>query len=91
MKLPLEAHLPADFPAERPPRSAAMRRAMARAATRRGCRRMTGPSATSAGGTRVVLPAPGRRRDHDRPPLAKAPNDLLEVRIDGQGLESHDG
>src|SRR5262249_36553710 len=46
------------------PRSSAMRCAIARAATRRGCRRIRGPSAprsssTSAGGIRVVLPAPG--------------------------------
>src|SRR5437016_1750202 len=41
------------------PRSSAIRWAIARAATRRGWRRITGPSATSAGGTRVVLPAPG--------------------------------
>src|SRR5439155_17250474 len=41
------------------PRSAAMRDAIARAATRRGWSRITGPSLTSAGGTRVVLPAPG--------------------------------
>jgi hypothetical protein len=49
-------------PTSRPtvqPCSAAMRRAMARAATRRGCSTMTGPSGRSAGGTRVVLPAPG--------------------------------
>src|SRR5689334_16211178 len=49
-------------PTSRPsvqPRSSAMRAAIARAATRRGWSRMTGPSATSAGGTRVVLPAPG--------------------------------
>jgi len=39
--------------------SAAMRDAIARAATRLGCNRMTGPSPTNAGGTRVVLPAPG--------------------------------
>ena len=41
------------------PRSSAIRRAMARAATRRGCSTSTGPSAASAGGSRVVLPAPG--------------------------------
>src|SRR3954471_12615638 len=41
------------------PRSAAIRAAMARAATRRGCNSTTGPSASSAGGTRVVFPAPG--------------------------------
>src|SRR5262249_2472119 len=41
------------------PRSSAMRRAMARAATRRGCSRMSAPSSASAGGTRVVFPAPG--------------------------------
>src|SRR5437899_2579667 len=49
-------------PTSRPrvqPRSWAMRAAIARAATRRGCSRMTGPSASSAGGTRVVFPAPG--------------------------------
>src|SRR5580692_6803140 len=49
-------------PTSRPivqPRSSAMRAAIARAATRRGWSRMTGPSANSAGGTRVVLPAPG--------------------------------
>ena len=55
-----ESDLPADFAADRPalvPR--AIRRATARAARRRGCRRMTGPASTSAGGMRVVLPAPG--------------------------------
>src|SRR5216110_1293724 len=36
-----------------------MRCAIARAATRRGCSSTTGPSSVSAGGTRVVLPAPG--------------------------------
>ena len=41
------------------PRSAAMRRAIARAATRLGCKSRTRPRSTSAGGTRVVLPAPG--------------------------------
>src|SRR5580765_4229971 len=49
-------------PTSRPsvqPRSAAIRAAIARAATRRGWSRITGPSASSAGGTRVVLPAPG--------------------------------
>ncbi len=49
-------------PTSRPtvqPRSAAIRLAIARAATRRGCSSSTGPSAVSAGGTRVVLPAPG--------------------------------
>src|SRR5688572_21824394 len=49
-------------PTSRPsvqPRSSAIRRAIARAATRRDCSTITGPSAASAGGTRVVLPAPG--------------------------------
>ena len=41
------------------PRSSAMRFAIARAATRRGCSSSTRPRSTSAGGTRVVLPAPG--------------------------------
>ena len=41
------------------PRSSAIRRAIARAATRLGCRSRTRPRSTSAGGTRVVLPAPG--------------------------------
>jgi hypothetical protein len=41
------------------PRSSATRAAIARAAMRRGWSRMTGPSAISAGGMRVVLPAPG--------------------------------
>ena len=42
------------------PCSSAMRRARLRAATRRGCSTITRPSAAhSAGGTRVVLPAPG--------------------------------
>src|SRR5438552_10816195 len=41
------------------PRSDAMRCAMARAATRRGCSRISGPASMRAGGTRVVLPAPG--------------------------------
>ena len=41
------------------PCSSAIRRAIERAATRRGWSRKTGPSATSAGGTRVVLPEPG--------------------------------
>ena len=41
------------------PRSAAMRVARLRAATRRGWSTITGPSTASAGGTRVVLPAPG--------------------------------
>ena len=43
----------------RHPCSAAIRRASARAATLRGCRRITRPSFTRAGGTRVVLPDPG--------------------------------
>src|SRR5207249_7301545 len=49
-------------PTSRPtvhPRSSAMRRDTARAATRRGCSSSTGPSAINAGGTLVVLPAPG--------------------------------
>ena len=49
-------------PTSRPsvhPCSSAIRRAIARAATRRGCSTITGPSAASAGGTLVVLPAPG--------------------------------
>ena len=41
------------------PCSAAMRAARLLAATRRGCRTITGPSTASAGGTRVVFPAPG--------------------------------
>ena len=41
------------------PRSAAMRVARLRAATRRGWSTITGPSTASAGGRRVVLPAPG--------------------------------
>ena len=41
------------------PCSLAIRRAMLRAATLRGCSTMTGPSTASAGGTLVVLPAPG--------------------------------
>ena len=36
-----------------------MRRATARAATRRGCSTTTRPASARAGGTRVVLPAPG--------------------------------
>ena len=55
----LEAHLPADLAADRPAALVGDPRAIARAATRRGCSRMTRPSPTSAGGTRVVLPAPG--------------------------------
>ena len=50
------------IPTSRPsvqPCSSAMRRAMARAATRRGCSTNTRPASISAGGTRVVLPAPG--------------------------------
>jgi len=49
-------------PTSRPsvqPRSCAMRAAITRAATRRGCSRMTGRRRSSAGGTRVVFPAPG--------------------------------
>ena len=52
-------------PGSRPPgraSSRAPRRSAGRSsarATRRGWSRKTGPSATSAGGTRVVLPAPG--------------------------------
>ena len=66
-----------------------MRRAMARAAIRRGCSRMTGPSSTSAGGTRVVLPAPWRRRQHQRATLPQRDAHLIDVRVYWQGIGRH--
>ena len=65
------------------PCSSATRRARVRAAIRRGCSTSTGPSAARAGGTRVVFPAPGRRRSPRRAPPHLA-DDAIEVGIDGK-------
>ena len=76
-----ESDLPADFAADRPPSLLAIRRATARAATRRGCSRMTGPASSSAGGMRVVLPAPGEADKHDRPAARERLANLRDVRV----------
>ena len=55
----LEPDVPADLAADRPAALVGDPRAIERAATRRGCSSSTRPRRTSAGGTRVVLPAPG--------------------------------
>ena len=74
-------------PTSRPtvqPCSIAIRLAIARAATRRGCRRISGPSAASMGGTRVVLPAPGAAVTTAARRVTHARGNFGEIRIDRQ-------
>ena len=66
-----------------------MRRAMARAATRRGCSTSTGPSAASAGGSRVVLPAPGGATTTTARWRRTRVDDGVDVRVDRQRIQAH--
>ncbi len=82
-------------PTSRPsvqPCSSAIRRAAARAAIRRGSSTTTCPSpaisdAASAGGTRVVLPAPGGACSTALGPRAQAIEELGEDFVDRQGRQ----
>ena len=58
--------------------------AIARAATRRGCSTITGPSAASAGGTRVVLPAPGAAERTSARRARTRFDDFSDPRVDRQ-------